>query len=116
MRRGNKRKFGREIQARKALLKSLVTALISHGSITTTLARAKTLKVITEKLLTRAKNPSIASRRLLSQSIGTKAVSKLIQTIAPMHTTRSGGCIRVTRLGQRPSDGAEIARIEFVAP
>lgn len=111
--RGNLRKFGRKNVQRQALLRSLVTALISHGQIKTTKAKAKSLKVAMEKLATLAKKQNLASRRLISQSLGTAATNKLISEIAPKLTDKMGGCVRVINLGRRRSDGAEMALVEF---
>ncbi|SRR6266542_3866240 len=113
MRRGNKRKFGRERNQRTALAKSLATALIDHGRITTTRAKAKTLSSYTDKLITQAKKQNLASRRLLAQRLGPKAVKKLVDEIAPRFKERKGGYTRVIRLEQRQSDGAPMAIIEF---
>jgi large subunit ribosomal protein L17 len=115
MKRGNKRIFGREMQQRKAFLKGLLTALISHGRIRTTLPRAKTLKTEADKLVTRAKRGTIHSRRLLLRHVGTAAAAKLSTEVAPKFTDRQGGYTRVVRMGRRGSDGSEMAIIEFVS-
>lgn len=115
MKRGNKRKFGREFQQRRAFLKGLLTALITNGRIRTTEARAKTIRGEADKLITRAKQGTLASRRLLLTKIGTVAVQKLTADIAPKMTDRSGGYTRITKLGQRTADGASMAIIEFIS-
>ena len=115
MKRGNKRVFGREMQQRKAFIKGLLTALIMHGRIKTTLARAKTLKTEADKLVTRARMGTVASHRLLLRHVGTTAAAKLSKEIAPKFTGRAGGYTRVVSLGQRQSDGSPVAIIEFVA-
>jgi large subunit ribosomal protein L17 len=115
MKRGNQRLFGREIAQRKAFVKGLLTALIEHGKIQTTEARAKTLKQEADKLVTRAKVGTLASRRLLLRSIGTAAASKLMADVAPRFATRSGGYTRVLKLGRRASDAAPMAVLEFVS-
>lgn len=114
MKRGTKRIFGREIQQRKAFLKALLTALISHGRIRTTVARAKTLKTVADKLVTRAKRNTLAGRRLLARSVGTEAATHLVKDIAPKFAGRSGGYTRVIKLERRVSDGSPMALIEFV--
>jgi large subunit ribosomal protein L17 len=115
MKRGNKRKFGREFNQRKAFLKGLLTALVVHGKITTTLARAKTLKTAADKLVTRAKLGTVAGRRLLLTQVGAVAAKKLVTDIAPKFAARSGGYTRIIKLGARPSDAAPVALIEFVS-
>jgi large subunit ribosomal protein L17 len=115
MKRGNKRTFGREFQQRKAFLKALLTALIAHGKINTTLARAKTLRPVAEKLVTRAKHGTIASRRLLLRQVGMQAATRLAKEIAPKFADRAGGYTRIIKTGRRASDGSQTAIIEFVA-
>ena len=113
MRRGKHRKFGRETKQRKALYKSLATALIENGKIKTTQAKAKSLSGHFDKMVTMAKKQTLASRRLLQSQVGDKAVKKLFTEIAPSMDGKKGGYTRVIRLGQRKSDGAEMAMIEL---
>lgn len=113
MRRGNQRKFGRVTKVRNALYKSLATALIEHGKIKTTVAKAKSLSSHFDKMITTAKKQTLASRRALQSEIGDKAVKKLITEITPVFEGKKGGYTRVIRLGQRQSDGAEMALIEL---
>lgn len=113
MRRGKHRKFGRESRLREVLFRSLATALIDHGKIKTTEARAKVLSSHVSKLITKAKKHDLASRRLLTKELGQKAVKKLIAEISPQLESRKGGYTRITKLGQRRSDGAPMALIEF---
>ncbi len=113
MRKGNKRKFGRETVQRKALYKSLATALVEHGKIKTTVAKAKSLSGHFDKMVTIAKKQTLAARRLLQSQIGDKAVKKLVTEIAPGFEGKKGGYTRIIRLGQRQSDGAEMAIIEL---
>lgn len=114
MKRSGKRIFGREMQQRKAFLKALLTALVEHGRIRTTQARAKTLKTVADKMVTRAKRGTLASRRLLLSHVGSIAAAKLAKEIAPRFVGRPGGYTRVIKLGRRPSDGSPMALIEFV--
>ncbi|MCC6934283.1 MAG: 50S ribosomal protein L17 [Candidatus Yanofskybacteria bacterium] len=114
MKRGSNRQFGREFQQRKAFLKSLLTALVSHGKIRTTVARAKSLKPAADKLVTQAKRGTLASRRLLLRSVGSAAATALTKDIAPKFASRAGGYTRIVKLGQRSSDGSPMAIIEFV--
>jgi large subunit ribosomal protein L17 len=113
--RGNKRKFGRVRKVRTALSKSLATALIEHGRITTTIPKAKTLAVTVNKMITAAKKQTIASQRALASTLGTKAVTKLVKEIGPSFKDRQGGYTRIIRLPRRGSDGAEMAIIELVS-
>ena len=115
MKRGNKRVFGREMQQRKAFVKGLLTALISHGRIRTTVPRAKTLKTEADKLVTRAKKGTVASHRLLLTRVGSAAATKLFKEIAPKFADRHGGYTRVVRLGRRQSDASPMAIVEFVS-
>src|SRR4030042_4229864 len=104
MKRGNKRVFGREMQQRKAFIKGLLTALISHGRIRTTVPRAKTLKTEADKLVTRAKKGTVTARRLVLMRVGPVAAKKLVDEIAPKFVDRHGGYTRGTQPGRRPSD------------
>ena len=109
------RKFGRKKGQREALYKSLATALVDHGKIKTTSAKAKSLSTFADKLVTTAKKRSMASRRELAKTFHPKIVKKLVDEIAPRFSDRKGGYTRIIRLGQRKSDGAEMALIEFTA-
>jgi len=111
----NKRKFGREQGQRNALMKSLAISLVKHEKIETTLAKAKELRPYTEKLVTRAKSDTIASRRLLISRTGNEiAAKKLVETLAPKYKTRNGGYTRIIKTGRRLKDGSNMAIIEFV--
>ena len=107
------RKLGRERGQRKALLKSLMRSLILRGKIETTSAKAKELRPRIEKLLTRGKNPTLASRRLIAAQVGAEAARKLMKT-AEAHKERPGGYTRIIKTGPRKGDAAEMAVIEFV--
>lgn len=110
------RTFGRSKNQRGALLKGLVTSLISHERIETTEAKAKELRPAIEKMVTRAKNPTLANKRLLLSSLyqNETAVNKLVDTIAPRYVERTGGYTRITKLVPRKGDGSKMAVIEFV--
>lgn len=110
-----KRKFGRERDVRKALMKSLASALIERGKIKTTEAKAKELRPYVEKLVTRAKNDSLASKRILESRTGSPRLVKLLtDSIAPKYKDRSGGYTRIVKLAPRMSDASKMAIIEFV--
>jgi large subunit ribosomal protein L17 len=109
------RKFGREKNQRHALMRSLAYSLLVHEKIETTLAKAKEVRPYVEKLVTRGKTNSLASRRIIFSRIGeSNASRKLIDTIAPRYQERKGGYTRITRTRRRSEDGAEMAIIEFV--
>ena len=113
MQRGNIRKFGREKSQRKALMKSLATALIENGKIKTTEAKAKTLSGFMDELVIKALNNNINSRRGLSKNIGARVVGKLVNEVAPKFKDKKSGFTRIIRLGQRKSDSAPMVLIEF---
>jgi len=92
-----------------------LTALIAHGRIRTTTARAKTLKSIADKAVTQAKRGTVASRRLLLRNVGADAAAKIAKEIAPKFADRPGGYTRVIKLGRRSSDGSPVAIVEFVS-
>ena len=99
---------------RRALIKSLVRSLIIHDAITKTEAKAKSLRPVVEKLVTRARQASLADRRLLTARIGDpKAAKKLVDVIAPT-MKRTGGYTRIIKLPIRKKDGAKMAQISFV--
>lgn len=110
------RTFGRSKNQRAALLKGLVTSLIKSERIETTEAKAKELRPTIEKMVTRAKNPTLANKRLLLSGLyqNETAVTKLVDTIAPRYADRDGGYTRITKLVPRKGDGSKMAVIEFV--
>lgn len=108
------RKFGRETDIRQAFLRSLVSNLIIKEKIKTTEARAKEIKPITEKLLTKAKKGDLHSRKLVIAKIGQRPAKKLFEKIAPKYKERSGGYMRIIKLPQRLGDASKMAIIEFV--
>lgn len=115
MRKLNKgRKLSMKKGPRKALLRTLANSFFLRQKIKTTEAKAKELRPIVEKMITRAKNDSIANRRLLAQNLTPEMVKKITKEIAPEYNARSGGYTRITRLGRRNSDGAKMAIIELV--
>ena len=96
------------------MLKALTTSLFTHGKIKTTEAKAKEIRPIVEKMLTRGKSDTLTSRRLLIAQLGDIATAnKLIKTAAT-YTERKGGYLRITKMGPRKGDGAAMAVIEFV--
>jgi large subunit ribosomal protein L17 len=109
------RKFGRERDQRRALLKGLATSLVEHGKIETTLPKAKELVRYIEKVITKAKKGDLANRRQVIAALSTqKAAFKLVDEIAPQLTGRTSGHVRVVRTRLRVGDGAQMASISFV--
>lgn len=119
MRHHNKnRKFGLQKGEREAMVHSLVVALITHGKITTTLARAKTLRPTVEKMVTMARDATMADVRRIRSRLNnnSKVTNKLVKEIAPAYIARKGGYTRITKLGSRSGrgDASPLAMIEFV--
>ena len=111
----SKKKFGREMNQRDALIRSLSRNLINEGRITTTLAKAKSLRPFVEKMVTKAKTGTLASRRIIiSKMQGEKETKVLFDTIAKKYQDRKGGYLRIIRLPHRELDAAPMAMIEFV--
>lgn len=110
------RTFGRVKKQQVALLRSLTRSIVIHGSITTTLAKAKEMRPFVERLVTLAKSDTIASRRIIASRLGNAVDTalKLRAEIAPKYKTRFGGYTRITHLGKMGAGRAEKAKIEFV--
>jgi large subunit ribosomal protein L17 len=109
------RKLNRDYNARKALLKNLVSSLILHGSIETTEAKAKAIRGLVDKLVTKAKLKTLSDRRLIASFLPSKdVVNKLVDEIAPKFAGRQGGFTRILKLGKRMGDRAAIVKMEFV--
>lgn len=108
------RKFGRERDQRRALMRGLMISLVKHGAITTTLPKAKELRPQAEKMITVARQGSLAGRRRLIAKLNVDTANRLVDVIVPS-LKRDSGYLRVTRLDQRRvGDNAELATIEFV--
>ena len=108
-------KLGRTAEHRKALLANQVCSLIEHQRIKTTLAKAKAVRPLAEKMVTLGKKNSLHARRTALAVLRQKdAVKKLFADIAPRSKERNGGYTRIVKLGQRKSDSAAIAFIEWV--
>ena len=115
MRKLNKgRKFSRKIGPRRQLMKGLVHNFLMQEKIKTTEAKAKELRSAVEKMITRAREDSISNRRILAKTLTQDMVKKLFVEVAPKYKDRAGGYTRITKLGQRKSDGAKMAIIELV--
>lgn len=115
MRKLNKgRKLSRKKGPRKALLRTMANSFFLCEKIKTTEAKAKELRPIVEKIITRAKENSVANRRVLAQVLIPAMVKKVVEEISPKYIERQGGYTRITKLGPRHSDGAKIVIIELV--
>lgn len=99
---------------RKQLLKTLANSFFLHERIKTTEAKAKELRPIVEKMITRAKDNKISNRRILAQSFNPKMVKRIFDEIAPQYKDRNGGYTRIIKLGPRISDSAKMVIIELV--
>jgi len=108
------RKLSRKRDQRRALLKSLLRELFLREKIITTLAKAKEIRPLAEKIITRAKKEDLATIRYLRRKFSSQVVKKLVKEIGPRYRERPGGYTRILKLGQRESDGAEMAQIELI--
>lgn len=116
MRHGKKfNHLGRKSAHRKATLRNMVIALITHKRINTTLAKAKALRVFAEPLITKAKTNNMHNRRVAFSYLQNKeATTELFGAVAEKVGDRPGGYLRIIKTGFRLGDGAELAMIEFV--
>lgn len=114
----NNRKFGRERKVRKGFLRSLIRALVMHGRIETTLPRAKEIRPMVEKMVTKARSGKndLTTLRLIAADMGGQidVASMIIKDYAPKYADRKGGYTRIIKLPNRLSDGSEMAIIEFI--
>ena len=109
------RLFGRTANQRKALLRGLVSSLFEHQRIETTVAKAKAIKGIAEKLVTFGKRGDLHAKRMVLSYIPNRTVmSKLFSEIAPRFADRNGGYLRIVQTRQRVNDRASMAIIEFI--
>ena len=112
------RKFGREKNQRRALLRSLAIALLDKEKIETTEAKAKEIRPYVEKLITKGKKADLATRRLLNSKLGSGGnlvSAKIVNDLSVRYKDRNGGYLRIVKTGNRNgSDGAAMAIIEFV--
>lgn len=108
-------KLGRTMGQRRALFRALATALLREEKIETTEAKAHELRPIVEKMITDAKEPSLAAKRRVIAYLTDEDVSrKLFDTIAPRYQGRQGGYTRIVKVGPRRGDAAPMAIIELV--
>ncbi|HUA83401.1 MAG TPA: 50S ribosomal protein L17 [Bryobacteraceae bacterium] len=108
-------KLGRSMGARKALFKGLVTSVIEHERVVTTVPKAKAVRPLVEKMITLAKRDTLHTRRQAAAFLESPAaVKKLFDKLGTRFGQREGGYVRVVRLGNRKGDGAEQAMLELV--
>lgn len=109
------RKLGKASAHRKAMLRAMVTFLLENGKIETTVARAKEVRAVTEKMITLGKDDSLHTRRQVLAYVTKEDVAvKLFDDIAPKYEDRNGGYTRIVKIGPRRGDAAEMAIIELV--
>jgi large subunit ribosomal protein L17 len=108
-------KLGRNTSHRRALLRNLVTSVIVEDRIETTVAKAKAVRPLVEKMITLGKNGDLHSRRQAHSFLMTdESVERLFETVAPRYGDRAGGYLRIVRTGFQKGDGAEKAFIELL--
>lgn len=99
----------------RKILANLTVSLIEHEEVTTTHAKAKVLRPYAEKVITKARRGDLHARRTILRKIeNNNAVTKLFDDVAPRYMERPGGYLRITKLGPRKGDGAEMAKVELV--
>lgn len=114
--RAKGRQLSRTASHRRALLNNMATSLFQHERIVTTEAKAKELRPFAEKLITLARRGDLHARRLVERKVKDREVlAKLFAEIGPRFAGRPGGYTRILKLGHRPGDGADQARIELLA-
>lgn len=113
--RKKKKVLDRASAQRRALLKNLATQLILYEKIKTTEAKAKALRPLVEKLISRGKKDNLANRRLvMAQLTIKKAAKKVFEVFGPKYKERAGGYLRIIKLNRRVGDNSQTAQIEFV--
>jgi large subunit ribosomal protein L17 len=114
--RAKGRQLSRTSEHKRAMLRNMATSLFTHDEIVTTEAKAKELRPYAEKLITLARRGDLHARRQAEQKIRDRAtLTRLFSEIGPRFAGRPGGYTRILKLGHRPGDGADLARIELLA-
>ncbi len=109
------RKLGRTTAHRTAMFRNQLASLVEHERIVTTLPKAKELRPLAEKIVTQGRVDTVHSRRRVRRWLSDRdLIKKLFEEISPRFQDRPGGYLRITRLGPRRGDGAELAKLEFV--
>ncbi len=110
-------RFDRSMAQRKALLRGLVTSLLKSERVETTLTKAKAAQTLSEKMITLAKQDSLAARRrALAYLYEEDVVTKLFETLGPRYAHRQGGYTRILKTRVRRGDGAPLAIVELIKP
>jgi len=114
--RAKGRQLSRTSSHKRAMLNNMACSLFAHGRVITTEAKAKELRPYAEKLITLARRGDLHARRLAERKIRDReTLAKLFTDIGPRFAARPGGYTRILKLGHRPGDGADLARIELLA-
>jgi large subunit ribosomal protein L17 len=114
--RAKGRQLSRTSSHKRAMLNNMATSLFVHGRVITTEAKAKELRPFAERLITLARRGDLHARRLVQRRIKDReTLSRLFGEIGPRFASRPGGYTRILKLGHRPGDGADVARIELLA-
>ena len=114
--RAKGRQLSRTSTHKRALLNNMAASLFEHGRVVTTEAKSKELRPFAEKLITLARRGDLHARRLVERRIKDRdTLGKLFSEIGPRFAARPGGYTRILKLGHRPGDGADIARIELLS-
>jgi len=114
--RAKGRQLSRTSSHKRAMLNNMASSLFDHGRVVTTEAKAKELRPFAEKLITLARRGDLHARRLVERRIKDRdTLGKLFSEIGPRFAARPGGYTRILKMGHRPGDGADIARIELLA-
>ena len=109
------RKLSRNTSHRRALLRNMVTSLLEHGRLMTTLPKAKEIRPLAERMITLGKRDNLAARRQVhSYLLKDATAQKVFSDIAPKFADRKGGYSRIIKLGNRKGDGADLAIIELL--
>lgn len=107
--------LGREKGPREAMLRNLAQSVILYESVNTTLAKAKAVKPLVEKLITTGRIKTLNSRRALAKVLTIEsAVNKVLEELGPRYAKRPGGYTRIIKLGQRAGDGADVAQLQLI--
>jgi large subunit ribosomal protein L17 len=114
--RAKGRQLSRTSSHKRALLNNMATSLFKHDRVVTTEAKAKELRPFAEKLITLARRGDLHARRLVERRIKDRDVlGRLFAEIGPRFAARPGGYTRILKMGHRPGDGADVARIELLS-
>lgn len=109
------KKLSRDLKQRKALFKNLINAFVIKGTIKTTESKAKAVRRLVEKLITKGRSGTLHARRLIASFLQNKqAVNKIVDDLGPIFKNRPGGFTRIVRLGRRRGDKAMMVRLELV--